>query len=302
MSRIGKSPIPVPVRRDVTLDGQPVTVKGPKGTLAHEVPEPITVRQEGDVTWCGAPDDERQHARAARPDPHAGQQHGRRRDRRVPQGARDRRRRLPRHRPGAARPSSWRSVLPPGRFEAPAGITFEVPHPTTSASSASTSSWSARWPPTSARCASPSPTRARACATRGEASPARPGRPASRATSVKHKQTADGRIRRHRRIRKKVRRHRGPAAAGRVPLQPAHPRPDHRRRRRPHAGLGLHARDRAARPPTAATPRRRQVGRLLAERAKAAGIDQVVFDRGGFLYHGRVAALADAAREAGLEF
>ena len=44
------------------------------------------------------------------------------------------------------------------------------------------------------------------------------------------------------------------------------------------------------------------VGRLVAERAKAAGIDKVVFDRGGFLYHGRVAAVADAAREAGLEF
>ena len=44
------------------------------------------------------------------------------------------------------------------------------------------------------------------------------------------------------------------------------------------------------------------VGRLLAERAKAAGIDKVVFDRGGFLYPGRVAAVADAAREAGLEF
>ncbi|MGC8513096.1 MAG: 50S ribosomal protein L18 [Acidimicrobiales bacterium] len=44
------------------------------------------------------------------------------------------------------------------------------------------------------------------------------------------------------------------------------------------------------------------VGRLVAERAKAAGVTQVVFDRGGFQYHGRVAALADAAREAGLEF
>jgi large subunit ribosomal protein L18 len=44
------------------------------------------------------------------------------------------------------------------------------------------------------------------------------------------------------------------------------------------------------------------VGRLVAERAKAAGVTTVVFDRGGFLYHGRVAALADAAREAGLEF
>lgn len=44
------------------------------------------------------------------------------------------------------------------------------------------------------------------------------------------------------------------------------------------------------------------VGRLVAERARAAGITRVVFDRGGFLYHGRVAALADAARGAGLEF
>jgi large subunit ribosomal protein L18 len=44
------------------------------------------------------------------------------------------------------------------------------------------------------------------------------------------------------------------------------------------------------------------VGRLVAERAQAAGVTTVVFDRGGFRYHGRVAALADAAREAGLEF
>ena len=45
-----------------------------------------------------------------------------------------------------------------------------------------------------------------------------------------------------------------------------------------------------------------KVGQLIAERAKAAGIDQVVFDRGGFAYHGRIAAVASAAREAGLEF
>ena len=44
------------------------------------------------------------------------------------------------------------------------------------------------------------------------------------------------------------------------------------------------------------------VGKLVAERALAAGVTKVAFDRGGFLYHGRVAALADAAREAGLEF
>jgi large subunit ribosomal protein L18 len=44
------------------------------------------------------------------------------------------------------------------------------------------------------------------------------------------------------------------------------------------------------------------VGKAIAEKAKAAGVTQVVFDRGGFLYHGRIKALADAAREAGLEF
>jgi large subunit ribosomal protein L18 len=44
------------------------------------------------------------------------------------------------------------------------------------------------------------------------------------------------------------------------------------------------------------------VGRLVAERAKSAGVERVVFDRAGFRYHGRVRSLADAAREAGLDF
>ena len=46
----------------------------------------------------------------------------------------------------------------------------------------------------------------------------------------------------------------------------------------------------------------REVGKLLAERAKAKGISAVVFDRGGYVYHGRVAELAEVAREGGLEF
>lgn len=45
-----------------------------------------------------------------------------------------------------------------------------------------------------------------------------------------------------------------------------------------------------------------EVGKLIAERAKAAGVTEVVFDRGGYIYHGRVKALADAAREGGLAF
>jgi large subunit ribosomal protein L18 len=46
----------------------------------------------------------------------------------------------------------------------------------------------------------------------------------------------------------------------------------------------------------------KQVGKAIAERSKAAGVAKVVFDRGGYKYHGRVKALADAAREAGLQF
>src|SRR5699024_6663288 len=50
------------------------------------------------------------------------------------------------------------------------------------------------------------------------------------------------------------------------------------------------------------TEQAREVGKVVAERAKAAGHSEVIFDRGGFRYHGRVKALADGAREAGLEF
>jgi large subunit ribosomal protein L18 len=46
----------------------------------------------------------------------------------------------------------------------------------------------------------------------------------------------------------------------------------------------------------------KEIGKLIAERAKSAGISKVAFDRSGFMYHGRIKALADAAREGGLEF
>ena len=59
MSRIGKAVIVVPSGVEVTIDGQDVTVKGPKGTLNHVVPEPITVRQEGTTVLVERPNDER---------------------------------------------------------------------------------------------------------------------------------------------------------------------------------------------------------------------------------------------------
>lgn len=58
----------------------------------------------------------------------------------------------------------------------------------------------------------------------------------------------------------------------------------------------------AAAPAGRKTALAREVGRLLAEAAKSKGVSKVAFDRGGYLYHGRVAALADGAREGGLEF
>jgi large subunit ribosomal protein L18 len=117
--------------------------------------------------------------------------------------------------------------------------------------------------------------------------------------SAKHKREA--RIRRHSRVRKKVR---GTAARPRLAV--------FRSNRHITAQVidDANGRTVAAASTTEADLRSgttsnadaaTTVGRLVAERAKAAGVTRVVFDRGGFLYHGRVAAVADAAREAGLE-
>jgi len=59
MSRIGKMPVPVPSGVDVKIDGANVSIKGPKGTLEHTVPAPITVAQDNDTLVVARPDDER---------------------------------------------------------------------------------------------------------------------------------------------------------------------------------------------------------------------------------------------------
>ena len=61
MSRIGKLPIPVPANVDVKIDGQEISVKGPKGSLAHTIAEPITVEREDGVLTVSRPDDERRN-------------------------------------------------------------------------------------------------------------------------------------------------------------------------------------------------------------------------------------------------
>ena len=117
--------------------------------------------------------------------------------------------------------------------------------------------------------------------------------------SAKHKREA--RIRRHRRVRKKVR---GTADRPRLAVFRSNKHIsaqiiDDR------AGVTLAAAStlEATLPDAGANVSgAEKVGELLAERAKAAGVSSVVFDRGGNLYHGRIAALADAARKGGLEF
>src|SRR3546814_7155007 len=61
MSRIGKSPIPVPSGVDVTIAGRHITVKGPKGTLERDIPGAITVRQDGEELLVERPDDQREN-------------------------------------------------------------------------------------------------------------------------------------------------------------------------------------------------------------------------------------------------
>ena len=114
-----------------------------------------------------------------------------------------------------------------------------------------------------------------------------------------------GKARRHFRIRKRVTGTAGASAPGGHPLDAAHHRAGRRRPRRPHAGQRLDAGGGPALGESASGDKSalaRQVGALVAERAKAQGVTAVVFDRGGNRYHGRIAALADGARESGLEF
>ena len=116
------------------------------------------------------------------------------------------------------------------------------------------------------------------------------------------KKKHDARLRRHRRVRKKVR---GSATRPRLAVFRSNKHTvvqviDDRSGRTLAAASTLEADVRAA-GATGNVSAAAAVGRLVAERAKAAGVDSVVFDRGGFIYHGRVAAVAAAARDAGLE-
>ena len=240
-------------------------------------------------------------------------QHGRRRHHRLPQGPRDHRRRLSR---------------PLGRREAPAQPGLQPPDRDRPARGHHASR--SRTPPASrssgidkelvGQVAATRPRHAQAGALQGQGRPlrrrghppqGRQGRQDRRQEVSRSKERADDAGRQPRRRAQK--RHdadppapRGDtdaAAPGGVPQPQPDLRPGHRRRVGPDARGRLDRSRRSFAARSRPRPRRPSVvGRLVAERAKAAGVEQVVFDRAGFRYHGRIKSLADAAREAGLDF
>jgi large subunit ribosomal protein L18 len=117
------------------------------------------------------------------------------------------------------------------------------------------------------------------------------------------KKRREARLRRHRRVRKKVH---GTAARPRLAVYRSNRHLsaqliDDESGRTIASATSLEA-DFRKQQPGGNVAAASAVGTLIAQRAKAAGINIVVFDRGGFLYHGRIAAIAEAARAAGLEF
>ena len=123
-------------------------------------------------------------------------------------------------------------------------------------------------------------------------------------TRARVKTREEKRLRRHRRVRGKV------SGAADRPRLVVHRSLNHVEGQviddvagRTLVGLSTNAPElRAKRSELTKTEASREAGKALAEKAKAAGITQVVFDRGGYLYHGRVKAFAEGAREGGLEF
>jgi large subunit ribosomal protein L18 len=115
------------------------------------------------------------------------------------------------------------------------------------------------------------------------------------------------RLRRSRQTRVRIAKQVNVARLTVLPLQPAHLRQRLLRRWREGAGRASTAEKEVREqlgPPArvAMSPLPTLIGKRIAEKAKAAGVEKVAFDRSGFAYHGRVKALAEAAREAGLQF
>ena len=180
-------------------------------------------------------------------------------------------------------------------YAIPAGITIVTEKPTMHRRfRASTSSWSDRSPPKSAAGVRRSPIRARACAMKANMSAAKKARRSKNDKRSLQKAPVAHPL--------PDRQPRHPAPSVGVPFGQAHLCPGDRRHHRPSTLASASTAEKEGKGNGYNVESASNVGKKIAERALAKGVKQVMFDRGGYIYHGRVKALADAAREGGLEF
>ena len=295
MSRIGRKPIPVPAGVNVAIEPERVTVNGPKGELSERIHRDITVAQEGEELVVTRPTDRGEH-RAL---------HGLTRSlvanmvEGVTSGFEKRL---------EIQGVGYRAQLKgkdlelalgyshPVPIKAPDGIEFEVPQPTRIVVRGHLQAARRR-----DRRQHPQAAQAGALQGQGHSLRGRVRRPEGREARMTVLTAPARRLKRRRRVRAKIH---GTAERPRISVFRSQPR---------HQRAARSTTTPVARSPRSTGPRRscaasraptrpKRVGELLAERAKAAGVTEAVFDRGGYQYHGRVQALAEGAREGGLAF
>jgi large subunit ribosomal protein L6 len=322
MSRIGQAPITIPAGVDVTIEGRVVKVRGPKGELTRTVPATISVQKVDHELHVSRPNDERENralhglTRSLVNNMVIGVTDGFRKNLEIVGVG---------YRAEAQGPDAIRLALGfshPVNVKAPEGITFEVPAVTQIVVSGIDKEVVGQVAADIRSIRKPEPYRGNVSSARparqgrnehvrqhhpmraterqrgsGQPRPAWPGNAMSDIAQIRR----ESRIRRHRRVRKKIH---GTAERPRLAVHRSNKHlvaqviDDDAGRTLAAASTTEPDHDGSGGTVDAAT----RVGKLVAERAKAAGIDKVVFDRGGFIYHGRIAALAAAARDAGLEF
>ena len=294
MSRIGKRPVTIPSGVTANIADGVLTVKGPKGTLTLTLRDEISYTVDGDTILVKPANDTKGRSRVLGHAAHARRQPGDRRHAGLHQG-------LEITGVGYRANAQGKNLkLQLGYshdvdFPVPEGIEIKTPDNTTVKSRASTSRRSARSPQRSVAGASPSLTRARASSTAASLSSARKGRRSNgKAVSLRTPPPSRSALR-SRRARVAVLVCRSTVRAVISTTQII----DDAAGRTLAAASTLVKGDKSI---GANVDAAAKVGAEIAEKAKAAGITTVVFDRGGFLFHGRVKALADAAREGGLEF
>jgi large subunit ribosomal protein L6 len=300
MSRIGKKPVSMPSGVTATVSGQKVTVKGPKGELSFSCPDQIKVAKTADGVAVELAEDTKAAramwgmARTQIGNLVEGVTKGYAETLEI-QGVGFR----------AAMKGKDTLQLQVGfshdvLHKVPAGVEVKVGGAKPSRASTSRRSASSR--PRSGRRARPSRTRARACATRASTSCARKARRSEAAAMQRKLNQFD---RRKRRVRHELAERSGGRPRLSVHRSSRHIYAqviDDERGHTVAAASSLEKDLKGTLKTGADKAAAAAVGKLLAERATKAGITNVVFDRGGFKFHGRIKALADGAREGGLSF